>query len=213
MEVVEEFFDFTIDIWRVIVRHLYRDERSTMRLLWVSSKSRKGVLTCFEWWMHMYPLRFIAFREIKKQAVVVGDFPFFCLHFTIEAHIHNVTTRLTKLRRYLPVLEGKRLGPTKLKKRQEQREKDLTEIAKTEQKLLRPNPVICPVKLSKTVNKSLVAKAVKELRYYANLRFIHWCENESGAYFQGMKDKDKEQKKENKRQKREKEDSDLDYVE
>lgn len=192
MEVVEEFFDFTIDIWRVIVRHLFQDERTTMRLLCVSSKSRKGVLTCFEWWMNMYPLRFTAFQEIKKQAFVVGDFPFFCLHFTIEAHIHKMKSKLTKL-----------------KEDKKQREEDLIAIAKTEQKLLRANPVICPVVLSKTAYKSLVLKAVYELKYYAHLRMIEWIQNESAGYFVTL---GKEQKIKKRRKKAE-EDSDLDYVE
>lgn len=212
------YFDFTVDIWRVIVRQLNNNDDTTMQLLWVSRNSRKGVLKCFEWWKATHPLLYAKFYEIKTQTIRVNDFPLFCLYFTTQATINNTEGRLAELKRYLPVIEGKKFGPTELKRRKERRENDLKRIVKLEEKLLRPNPFTCPVTLSKTAQKNILSKAKKERRYHSFLKMVDWIENKSKAFFDNMKSEKKneeEQKPIEKKQKKRsrKEDSDSDYVE
>lgn len=210
------FFDFTIDIWRVIVRKLFMDEESTMRLLHVSRNSRKGVLSCFEWWARMYPLRFELFRKIKKETILTSDFPYFCLYFTYEQRLHSINMDLAKAKRYLPVIEGKKLSPKKLKEKQEQHERNLKSIAKYEKEAARQNPIACPITLSKTMHKRILAKAGKEARYHRNIRMIRWLQTEGKGLFEGNKEeqeKRQEQQEQQQRKKRKKkENSESDYI-
>ena len=166
---------FTVDIWRIILRFLFRDEETSMRLLWVCQNSRKGALSCVEWWGNMYPLRFKTFTELKKQTIKMADFPYFCLYFTIEARIDEAKQRLSKTTRYLTIVDGKTT-----KKRQEQeerRERDMRDIVILEQKLSIPNPIVCPIQLNKTVHKKLMMQAKRELKHYGMLRFISYTIN------------------------------------
>jgi len=160
----------------------------------------------------MYPLRFKTFRELKKQTVKMADFPYFCLYFTIEAKIDDTKQSLSRTKRYLITVNGK-----SKKKRQEQEERlerEIKDIARCEQKLSRPNPIVCPLQLNKTVHKKLLMEAKRELKYYRMLSFI----SAAGKMMEEFEVKQKEpevvvvqEKRPTKRTR--KEDSDSDYVE
>lgn len=135
--------DFPVDIWRIISRHAF-----TLKLLWVSRNSRKGLLNCYEFWAFMYPHTIAFYRSLKMAPLY--SYGQFCMYYLIEGKRYKIQKKLRKVwRRFRNSTNSERVF-------------NLNEMRRLEVKVRKRNPVENPVRVSETRSKKMIRKSAKK---------------------------------------------------